>query len=105
MAQFDIYRNKDASTRTRYPYLIDVQVDVLSELATRLVVPLRSGSGTEPWVIARLHPVLTVGDLSLIAIFSEMAAVPVTILGDRMGDARAWRTELIAAADLLVNGF
>ena len=105
MAQFDIYRNEDESTRTRFPYLLDVQVDLLSDLPTRLVVPLRSGTGAEPWAIARLHSVLMVGDLSLIAVFSEMAVVLSTVLGNRIGDARQQRTELIAADDLLVTGF
>lgn len=39
MAQFDIHLNDDTATCTRFPYLLDIQVDLLSDLPTRLVVP------------------------------------------------------------------
>lgn len=105
MAQFDIYRNENPATRSRYPYVLDIQAELLSELPTRLVVPLRDGTGTEPWIVSRLHPVLKLGDNTLIAVFSEMAAVPASILGNKVGDARVQRADLIAAMDLLVTGF
>lgn len=105
MAQFDVYLNEDTTTRTRYPYLLDIQVDLLSDLPTRLVVPLRRGTGAEPWVVSRLHPVLEIADMSVVAVFSEMAAVASHVLGNRVGDAREQRTELIAAVDLMVTGF
>jgi toxin CcdB len=38
--QFDVYRNPDASTRSRFPYLLDIQSDLLDSLSTRVVVPL-----------------------------------------------------------------
>lgn len=40
MAQFDVYRNANPATRARIPYLLDVQLDLLDPLATRVVVPL-----------------------------------------------------------------
>jgi hypothetical protein len=60
---------------TRFPYLLDIQVDLLSDLPTRLVVPLRRGTGPEPWVVFRLHPMLELGDTSVVAVFSELAVM------------------------------
>ena len=40
MAQFDVHRNSDAATREHSPYILDVQSNLLSHLATRVVVPL-----------------------------------------------------------------
>ena len=40
MAQFDVYRNANPATRTRVPYLLDLQSDLLDPLGTRVVVPL-----------------------------------------------------------------
>lgn len=105
MAQFDIYLNSDESTRDRAPYLLDLQSDILSDLATRVVIPLRVGSDEEPWAISRLHPVIVVGEESYLAVVSELAAVAGSILGRRVGDARHCRTELLAAVDLLITGF
>ena len=40
MAQFDIHRNLDETTAERYPLLADIQDNLLSMLATRVVIPL-----------------------------------------------------------------
>jgi len=40
MAQFDVYKNQNASTSTVYPLLLDVQHAVLDTLTTRIVIPL-----------------------------------------------------------------
>ncbi|MFO8043026.1 MAG: CcdB family protein [Alkalispirochaeta sp.] len=105
MAQLDIPINSDPRTKARTPLLLDVQTDLLSELATRLVVPLRPGGIQEPWVISRLHPVITVGEERYVAVVSEMAGIPTTILGEIIADARDQRTEILSAIDLLITGF
>jgi len=38
--QFDIYRNPSSRMREQYPFVVDVQSDLLGSLATRMVVPL-----------------------------------------------------------------
>lgn len=40
MARFDVHENPSRRSRQRVVYLLDVQADMLSDLATRLVVPL-----------------------------------------------------------------
>lgn len=105
MAQFDICENTNAASRDHIPYLLDVQADVLSELATRVVVPLRAKSVTENTVISRLHPVVSVTGVDYIAVVTEIAAVPASLLGPRVGAAQAHRAEITAALDLLLTGF
>lgn len=105
MAQLDIHINSDTRTKARTPLLLNVQADLLSELATRMVVPLRPGGPQEPWVISRLHPVITVGEDRYVAVVSEMAGIPATILGEIIANARDQRTEILSAIDLLITGF
>ncbi|MFP4301975.1 MAG: CcdB family protein [Alkalispirochaetaceae bacterium] len=105
MAQFDIHLNSDERTRERTPYLLDVQSELLSDLATRIVVPLRPVTEEEPWMISRLHPVITHGEKSYAAVVSELAGIPVGLLSGRVGDAGAQRADIIAAIDLLITGF
>ena len=105
MAQLDIHINSDKRTSIRTPFLLNVQADLLSELATRMVVPLRPGGTQETWIVSRLHPVITVGEDRYVAVVSEMAGVPATILGERNGDARDQRSEILAAIDLVITGF
>ena len=38
--QFDIYENPSPRMRDVYPFVVDVQSNLLSALATRMVVPL-----------------------------------------------------------------
>ena len=40
MAQFDVYRNPSKTTKKFFPYLVDIQSPYISELATRMVIPL-----------------------------------------------------------------
>ena len=40
MAQFDVHRNPNAASAKAIPFLLDVQADLLSGLATRVAVPL-----------------------------------------------------------------
>jgi len=38
--QFDVYRNPSLRMREQYPFVVDVQSDLLGSLATRMVVPI-----------------------------------------------------------------
>jgi toxin CcdB len=40
VAQFAVYRNKSPRSKSTYPFLVDVQSDLLDELQTRVVIPL-----------------------------------------------------------------
>ena len=51
MAQFDLYRNP---RRGVFPLLLDVQAEILSQLGTRVVVPLTSIKGYGARPITRL---------------------------------------------------
>jgi hypothetical protein len=55
MAQFDVYENQNAATCQSIPYLLDVQVDLLNALGTRVVVPLVTASSFDG------HPKKTAG--------------------------------------------
>jgi toxin CcdB len=101
VAQFDVYRNP---RKGMFPLLLDVQTDLLSQLATRVVVPLTGLKqyGVRP--ITRLNPTAKIGRTEYVIVFQELAAVPVSILGERVGSLASRRTDLIAAVDLLFTG-
>jgi toxin CcdB len=101
MAQFDLFRNPRGGT---FPLLLDVQVDLLSELATRVVVPLAPARKWRPKPMTRLNPVAKLQGVEYVLVFQELAAIPRTALGDPVGSLRARRDELVAALDLLFTG-
>lgn len=38
--QFDVYENENPASRQRFPYLLDVQAELLDSLGTRVIIPL-----------------------------------------------------------------
>lgn len=101
MAQFDVFRNP---RRGAFPLLLDVQADLLSDLATRVVVPM---APKKTWAAARLsrvNPTATVERVEYVLVFQEMAAIPGSVLGEPVASLASRRTDLIAALDVLFTG-
>lgn len=101
MAQFDLFRH--AKSR-RYPYLLDLQADLLRDLASRIVAPLMPLARLRGRPITRLNPVVAVDGTQHVILFQELAAFPASELRDVVATLRARRSELIAAIDLLFTG-
>jgi toxin CcdB len=101
MAQFDVHRNPRGGA---FPLLLDIQADVVARLATRVVVPLarRKGYGAQP--LTRLNPIVTMNGVEYVLVFQELAGIPASALGARVGSMAARRAELIAALDWLITG-
>lgn len=105
MAQFSIHENPNPRTKGDVPYLLDVQSDLLSILATRMVVPLYRQEAVQSKAMTRLTPVVRVQNLPLIAMVPEMAGIHKRDLGTVVAEAPAQRSELLQAIDLLLTGF
>lgn len=103
MAQFDVHRNP-APSKGRVPFLLDVQADLLRALATRVVVPLVKPAEVGNRVIRQLHLEVEVEGHKLVALTSELAAIPVKALGPRVSSLVALRTEIVRALDVLITG-
>ena len=101
MAQFDLHRNP---RRRTYPFLLDIQDDLLSQLATRVVVPLTSlkSYGAKP--ITRLNPITVVDSTEYVLVFQELAAIPASALGRKVASLEGQRSEIVAAIDFLFTG-
>lgn len=101
MGQFDVHRNPRGGA---YPLLLEVQAELLSRLATRVVVPLTTVKrhGSRP--ITRLNPVVRIRDTDYVVLFQELAAIPASALGEVVTSLAARRAELVAAVDLLFTG-
>jgi toxin CcdB len=102
--QFHIYSNQGPSAKNT-PLLLDLQAPVLSDLSSRLVVPLRKKSSYSEPCIGMIHIPLIVNGEEYIAFVSEMAAVSKTYLGKLKGNVEELRTQFISAVDLLITGF
>lgn len=99
MARFTVYRNPD-----RRGYLLDLQADINRHFATRVVAPLIPVSDI-PAFAASLNPVFEIEGERLVMATQGMAAVPVSILKQPVTSLAQYRTEIVAAIDLLFQGF
>lgn len=73
MAQFDVYENPNPQARAWLPYIVDVQSNLLSNLRTRLVIPLSSQPDEAAQRPRRLTPVFVVAGQRL-ALQPQLAA-------------------------------
>ncbi len=106
MAQFDVYRNGGKHAKI-VPFVVDIQNDLLSDFATRVVVPLHSSTilkENNVDVIQKLNPEFTVCDTEVILFPQQMAAVHSRELGKKVDSLVASRHEIIAALDVLTSG-
>ncbi|HED3306026.1 CcdB family protein [Aeromonas veronii bv. sobria] len=100
--QFTIYRNKgNAHT---YPYLLDVQSDIIGELNTRLVIPLVPLAGFPGRPAQRLNPVISVEGGKHLVLTHEMAAVRLGQLGEVVIEVQESRQLIKDAIDFLLDG-
>ena len=103
MAQFDVYDNSNLKTRKTTPYLLDVQTDLLDNLATRVVVPLvASGAMATPG--RHLNPAFSIGEENVIMSTAEIAGVSIKNIGKKVCSLKQYRNEIVAALDFLITG-
>lgn len=102
MAEFQVYRSKAASAEA-YPYLLDVQSELLAGLDTRLVIPLAEESQFGKHPIRNLNPLVRIGGHSYVALTQQMAAIHKAVLGEPE-HAEVVRNEILSAIDFLITG-
>ena len=101
MAQFDVYENTNTATSQLFPYLLNIQNDILSSLKTRVVVPLCSDQSP----ITHLNPSFSIENVTVYMSTSDMAGIPLSSCGKVVGNLEKKRSEIINALDFLVSGF
>ena len=104
MAQFDVYTNPMVDQRARIPYWLDLQSDHISQLHTRVIIPLRAPKIMGPH-IEGLQPLVKVGKQALYADVPSLASFPSRLLKNPVAHIEAERHELVAALDYLISGF
>jgi len=99
MPKYDVFPNPSGNG-----YLLDVQTDLLSDLNTRVVVPLLPTS-IAPKPATRLNPIFEVDDAPVVIVTQFMAAVPTGMLFASIGKLDAEFEKVTAAIDMLMHGF
>lgn len=104
MAQFSVYLNQNVATREQFPYLLNVQNDLLDVLQTCVVVPLTVTTKVGYHPLSRLTPMLTVQANQYLMMTPQLAGIPKRELGEEVESLAEARHEIITAIDFLLSG-
>jgi|SRR5690606_3053541 len=104
MPQFTVYKNKNPASRGAYPFLLDIQSDLLGDLQTRVVVPLTKITTLSKKPVRNLMPTLTIDGDNFLLLIPQLAGVNKADLGAEITNASAHRDQIIAAMDFLITG-
>jgi toxin CcdB len=105
VAQFSVYRNKNPRTKATFPFLVDVQSDLLEPLGTRVVVPLTKAPGLTKKPVSHLTPEISFSGDRYLLMTPQLAGVTLTDLGTVAGTLVEARQAILAAVDFLLTGF
>ncbi len=105
MAQFDVFKNRNTSTRKIYPLLLDVQHPVLDSLSTRIVIPLARTRTHPSLSMEVLAPVVQFDEEIFVLMTPQISAIPARSLQEPVGSLAECRTEIIAALDFAFTGY
>lgn len=104
MAQFKAYENTSKASKKLYPYLLDIQSNLLEDLRTTIVIPLCSMHFAEKAAICKLCPILEVKGELFVALTQQMAGINKSALGKEACDLSHYRAEIINALDFIISG-
>ena len=99
MARYNVYPSPGGAG-----YLLDVQAEVHGLLNTRIVIPLLP-LAIAPTPARTLNPLFELNGDTVSMVTQYMAAVPVALLKGKIASVEDRRTEIVAALDLLLQGF
>lgn len=103
-AQFDVYLNPSKTSHGAYPYIVDIQNTVISEISTRIVVPLGWLQHFKHESMKGLTPEITYKGESLPLLIPQIAAIPSKTLKNPIGSLAHLRDDIVAALDFAITG-
>lgn len=98
--QFKVYTYKRES---RYRLFVDVQSDIMTR-RRRMVIPLASARLLSDKVSRELYPVVHIGDESWRMMTTDMASVPVSVIGEEVADLSHRENDIKNAINLMFWG-
>ncbi len=104
MAQFTVYQNKNKSTQSDYPFLLNIQTDLLSSMQTCVVVPLMPLQIMAHAPMTVLTPILPVQGRDYCMLTPQLAGIHKRELGEEIEILSAYQYEIVAAIDFLLSG-
>jgi toxin CcdB len=103
MAQYFAYENLDKSSRKLFPYLLDIQSNLLENLETTIVIPLIKIQSVNK-KFTKLTPIVEVNRAKHLALTQQIAGLDRTLLGQPVDDLSNYRFVIVDAIDFIISG-
>jgi len=103
MSDFRVYENRSTNSES-YPFLLDVQSELLESLDTRLVIPLVKSEDVGRHQIRNLNPRIRIRENEYFAMTQQMAAISKAILGEAVEQAEFSKIDVLSSIDFLITG-
>jgi len=104
MARFVVYENPNKATKKTYPYLLDIQSNLLDDLRTTVVIPMLPESAVAKKAISELCPVFEINGKKFIALTQQLAGIDRNLLGKEVCNLAKHHTEIVSALDFIISG-
>ena len=91
MTQFVVYENTNRTKKKAYPYLLDIQSNLLNELRTTVVIPLCPKSIMGGTVISKLCPIFDIDNKDFIPLTQQNVGIDRKVLGKETCDLSHYR--------------
>ncbi len=99
MARHDVHALSDGRG-----LVLNVQADILDALNTRVVVLLLP-IAQAPKPAKRLNPVFEIGGMKTVMATQFLSAIPLSALGERVANLSPEHDAIVAALDMVFQGF
>ena len=104
MTPFDVYINQNKKSGEAYPYIVDIQNSLISDITTRIVIPLGKLSHFRHESMSKLIPIVEYKNEQFVLLTPQIASIPSKSLQNPIGSIESMRDEIIAAIDFTITG-
>ena len=104
MSQFAVHRNKNPRTKVEIPFLLDVQSELLDDLATRVVIPLTKARALSKTPMSVLMPLVDLDGTSYLLLTPQLAGISKSDLGLEVANIANQKIVIVGALDMLITG-
>ncbi|QIL88810.1 plasmid maintenance protein CcdB [Microbulbifer sp. SH-1] len=104
MSQFDVYKNPSTNTQQAFPFILDIQHEHISDIGTRIVLPLGRLKYFRNENLGKLTPIIEYDGEELLILTPQIASMPTSKLKNPVGTLEHIRAEILAALDFAITG-
>jgi toxin CcdB len=102
-AQYFAYENPNKQSRKVFPYILDIQSNLLEDLETVTVLPLTKFHAINK-KFTKLTPLVEVNGIKHLAMTQQIVGIDRSLLGKPIDDLSMYRFAIVDAVDFIISG-